>query len=172
MPIAASQGAHSEIPCNGKTCATEEERAVTDKERTISRRDFLTFVTAGTAFALGGLSGCATVITYRATVVGGRIPLVRSELEQLGGDKPVLVKVPELPDPVILIPVDGQKFRAVSAKCTHLGCHVRPSKNFLVCPCHGSTYDLEGQVVRGPAPSALTTYPVEAKGDKVEIIIF
>ena len=147
---------------------------MTDKGTQISRRAFLTCAAAGTAGAtLGGLLGCAAALTYPATVVDGQISLSRSELEQLAGvNRPVIVKAHDLPYPVILIPVGEKTFRAVSAKCTHLGCHVRPSKNFLVCPCHGSTYDLRGEVVRGPAPIALTTYPVEVNGDRIKIILF
>ena len=145
-----------------------------DKGIQVSRREFLTYAAAGTAgAALGGLLGCAAVLIYPATVVEGQISLSRSELEQLAGlNRPVVVKAPELPDPVILIPVDEKTFRAMSAKCTHLGCHVRPTKNFLVCPCHGSTFNLRGEVVRGPASSALTTYPVEVNGNEIKIILF
>ena len=145
-----------------------------DKETQVSRREFLTYAAASTAgAALGGLLGCAAALTYPATVVEGQISLSRSELDQLAGpNRPVIVKAPDLPDPVILIPVDEKTFRAVSAKCTHLGCHVRPAKNFLVCPCHGSTFNLGGEVVRGPASSALTTYPIEINGDEIKIILF
>ena len=145
-----------------------------DKGTQVSRREFLTCAVVGTAGAtLGGLLGCAAALTYPATVVDGQISLSRSELEQLAGvNRPVVVKAPDLPDPVILIPVDAKTFRVVSAKCTHLGCHVRPAKNFLVCPCHGSTFNLGGEVVRGPASSALTTYPVEINGDEIKIILF
>lgn len=145
-----------------------------DKETQISRGAFLTYAAAGiTGAALGGLLGCAATLTYPATVVDGQIFLSRSKLEQLAGvNKPVVVKAPDLPNPVILIPLEEKNFRAVSAKCTHLGCHVRPAKNFLVCPCHGSTYNLQGKVIRGPAPRALTTFPVEVNGDRVKIILF
>lgn len=145
-----------------------------DQKTQVSRRAFLTCAAAGTAgTALGGLLGCAAALTYPATVVNGQIFLSRSELEQLAGaNRPVVVKAPNFPDPVLLIPVDEKTFRAVSARCTHLGCHVRSAKNFLVCPCHGSTFDLEGEVVRGPAQRALTTYPVEINGDRIKIILF
>jgi Rieske Fe-S protein len=139
------------------------------KNPKISRRGFL----VGGGIALGGLLGCATAITYQAIVVDDRIAIPRLELERLEAvGKPVVVKTPELPHPIILIPVDADNFRAVSAECTHLGCDVRPSQNFLVCPCHGSTFDMTGEVVRGPAPSGLDTYPVEIKGDRIEIILF
>jgi Rieske Fe-S protein len=50
---------------------------------------------------------------------------------------------------------------ALSPVCTHQGCVVDVQGAALVCPCHGSTYDRRGQVVRGPAERPLTSYPVK-----------
>ena len=46
---------------------------------------------------------------------------------------------------------------ALSAVCTHLGCITRflSDQNVIACPCHGSRFDLEGNVVQGPAPRPL-----------------
>jgi cytochrome b6-f complex iron-sulfur subunit len=46
---------------------------------------------------------------------------------------------------------------ALSAVCTHLGCITRflSDQNIIACPCHGSRFDLEGNVVEGPAPRPL-----------------
>jgi cytochrome b6-f complex iron-sulfur subunit len=46
---------------------------------------------------------------------------------------------------------------ALSAVCTHLGCitRFRSDENVIACPCHGSRFDLEGNVVHGPAPRPL-----------------
>ena len=46
---------------------------------------------------------------------------------------------------------------ALSAVCTHLGCITRylSDENAIACPCHGSRFDLEGNVVHGPAPRPL-----------------
>jgi cytochrome b6-f complex iron-sulfur subunit len=48
-------------------------------------------------------------------------------------------------------------FYALSAVCTHLGCvtRYRPGQPRIVCPCHGSSFDLEGRVMSGPAPAGL-----------------
>jgi cytochrome b6-f complex iron-sulfur subunit len=45
----------------------------------------------------------------------------------------------------------------INAVCTHLGCVVpwNASENKFICPCHGSQYNAEGKVVRGPAPLSL-----------------
>jgi cytochrome b6-f complex iron-sulfur subunit len=46
---------------------------------------------------------------------------------------------------------------ALNAVCTHLGCVVpwNKAENKFMCPCHGSQYNKDGKVVRGPAPLSL-----------------
>jgi cytochrome b6-f complex iron-sulfur subunit len=46
---------------------------------------------------------------------------------------------------------------AFLAKCTHLGCTPRWEVNDqrFKCPCHGSNFNIDGQVVAGPAPEPL-----------------
>lgn len=56
--------------------------------------------------------------------------------------------------------------------CTHLGCGYRwsdPDRQFL-CPCHNSVFDLEGNVLAGPAPRPLDTLPTKIEGDRLFIL--
>jgi Rieske Fe-S protein len=45
-----------------------------------------------------------------------------------------------------------KKLFALASTCTHKGCKVRlaPDQSFY-CKCHGSTFDREGKVTKGPA---------------------
>lgn len=55
---------------------------------------------------------------------------------------------------------EGDKVAAISTTCTHLGCIIAPSATGFQCPCHGSQFDIDGNVTGGPAPKALPWYKV------------
>lgn len=67
---------------------------------------------------------------------------------------------------------DGS-FLALSRTCTHLGCSVPwdEEKNKFVCPCHGSTFTLTGEVLTAPASRPLDTYPVRIENGIVKVDI-
>jgi Rieske Fe-S protein len=55
---------------------------------------------------------------------------------------------------------------AMSALCTHAGCPtVAMPPGDLYCPCHGSLFDKNGGVLRGPAHASLPHYEVDIAGD-------
>lgn len=49
---------------------------------------------------------------------------------------------------------------ALHPRCTHLGCLYRwdGALNEFTCPCHASTFRLDGSVTAGPAPRALDRF--------------
>ena len=55
---------------------------------------------------------------------------------------------------------EGDKVAAISTTCTHLGCIVAPSLTGFACPCHGSQFDVDGNVTGGPAPKPLAWFQV------------
>ena len=64
------------------------------------------------------------------------------------------------------------KLSILSAHCTHLGCKINKAENGrLFCPCHGSEYDLEGNVLKGPAYKGLekVAFKLSQDGTRIEI---
>lgn len=57
---------------------------------------------------------------------------------------------------------DQGELHAVSAVCTHLGCvvHWNAAERSWDCPCHGSRFDIDGDVLHGPAAAALAPAPL------------
>lgn len=57
----------------------------------------------------------------------------------------------------------GETLFALSAICTHRKCKLtaEPNRSFS-CPCHGSTFDMNGKVTRAPAKRDLPMLPTYA----------
>lgn len=62
--------------------------------------------------------------------------------------------------PAYLLHPQADTFVAFDAACTHQGCPVAFTGAGFRCPCHGSTFDQNGQVTAGPASTPLLTIPV------------
>jgi glycine/D-amino acid oxidase-like deaminating enzyme/nitrite reductase/ring-hydroxylating ferredoxin subunit len=60
---------------------------------------------------------------------------------------------------------DSGQLHAVSPACTHMGCDVawNSAEQSWDCPCHGSRFDPDGNVIQGPAINNLERKPVAAK---------
>lgn len=74
-------------------------------------------------------------------------------------------------DPTYLVVTNDKTLAdyGLNAVCTHLGCVVpwNASENKFICPCHGSQYNSEGKVVRGPAPLSLALAHADVQDNNV-----
>lgn len=59
---------------------------------------------------------------------------------------------------------EGTAIYAISTVCTHLGCIVKSTEKGFDCPCHGSKFNNDGSVVKGPAPKGLPWLEVKHLG--------
>lgn len=71
---------------------------------------------------------------------------------------------------------DGGRISAVSGVCTHLGCLLRPnpSDRSLDCPCHRTSFDWSGRVVRSEVverPPALPHFESRVRDGQIEVFV-
>jgi cytochrome b6-f complex iron-sulfur subunit len=119
-----------------------------------------------TGLALAPLiAGCASLVARQVTPVNGRVELALAQYPELSAPGGSLKLLPVgTSEPIYVLVLDNGDFAAVSPICTHLGCTVEIQGPRLVCPCHGSTYDRNGSVLRGPAARSLARYRTERQG--------
>ncbi len=66
----------------------------------------------------------------------------------------------------------GSQLYALADRCSHRGCALHEGKldsETLTCPCHGSTFRLDGSIVKGPATSPQPRYDARIEGGRIEI---
>lgn len=71
----------------------------------------------------------------------------------------------------IIVAQDTNGFFAFTGICTHQGCLVDPpaSNGSTFCPCHGSRFDGNGNVIAGPATTPLRHFAVNVCGGDVYV---
>jgi cytochrome b6-f complex iron-sulfur subunit len=141
-------------------------------ESGMSRRRFLTLGVgaAGTAIALGYIGTAAKFMEP---------PAANAEaLKEVGKVSDFEEGVPKLvtyqgnsEEGVYVTNMGQEGWLALDFHCTHLQCavnYVDAAKKFM-CPCHGGTYDLKGNVLSGPPPKPLHRRVIKVQGDSVRV---
>lgn len=129
----------------------------------LDRRAFLELLGAALAATA---TGCAAVMVTRITPTAGALRLPIRNYPQLARPGGYLKVQPDGgTTPIYVLAMEESGYVALSPICTHLGCTVNIEGARLVCPCHGSTYDRAGRVLRGPAERSLTQFPTSVTRD-------
>lgn len=137
----------------------------------ITRRQWVKQFLLGTASVLCGTAGTSPVLAeILPTGPGpGVLRLKASDYPALAnpGGSIQLRFITYIP-PLTLNRVTADRFVTLDSICTHAGCTVGKfivRNNRMLCPCHGSRYDIEGRVFRDangnstePAPEDLNRY--------------
>jgi Rieske Fe-S protein len=130
------------------------------------RRSFLKLMLLGLTSAAG------LMITWgvgRFALFGARHEVKREiSAEFLDKLRPAVpFHVPEAGVWVLKTEANPPKIMAFDDRCTHLGCRQRwnQEKGLFECPCHGSEFDLEGHVKRGPANRPLPRFSFTLLGE-------
>ena len=143
----------TDLPSN----SCEEEPDSPEASERPTRRKFLVIVAAGAAVPAIAVSGCSGGGTgaepepFGDVSAGNVNTLAVGALQIVQGAPAVLGR-------------DDAGVYAMTITCTHAGCPVSASGTGvdaqLFCPCHGSQFDRNGNVQRGPAASPLAHFAV------------
>jgi Rieske Fe-S protein len=82
-----------------------------------------------------------------------------------------IVRSSLLNNSIFILKKNDLDYSAHLMKCTHNGAGLSVSGSSLMCPLHGSTFTMEGDVIKGPAKAALTSYPVVISQDKITVML-
>jgi len=123
----------------------------------LSRRDFLKLIRNGFLWlcAALGLAGFFRFLDYNANPAPKREFDLGSATNYPPGSRTMLANVPAM----LMHTENG--FSAISLTCTHLGCTVEQNTDGFTCPCHGSHFDENGNLLHGPAAKPLNSLRVE-----------
>jgi Rieske Fe-S protein len=131
---------------------------------------------AGVVMAAGALAACSkteekpAATAESATTSADSAPAVTAAP---GGD--AIAKTADVPvgsgvivDEVVITQPAAGEFKGFSSKCTHKGCAVnKVADGTIDCPCHGSKFNLDGTVAKGPATEPLETKAIAVQGDSI-----
>jgi cytochrome b6-f complex iron-sulfur subunit len=142
------------------------ESKVKPEKQPLKRRQFLAAAWGVSLLGLGGGMLASLAKFIQPVTAGGFGGIVRAG------------RVDEFPPGSInhikagrffLYRLEDGSFLALWQRCTHLGCSVpwvEGEKQFH-CPCHGSLFDMKGEVQGGPAPRPMDIFPVTINNGEV-----
>lgn len=129
-----------------------------EEQKKINRNKFLKIIMGIAALPAGYL-----LFKFASNSASGEKQIIEATVDFQNG---VLVK-----EEYILVK-NQDKIKVFSSNCTHRRCQINTVRdNQIVCPCHGSRFDLDGNVIKGPATRNLDELPFTVKGNKINIEI-
>ncbi|MDH4140528.1 MAG: Rieske 2Fe-2S domain-containing protein [Coriobacteriia bacterium] len=151
------------IECMAQTDATPSDA------NTVDRRDFVAWIAA---MSMGATAVFAVTMVGRAVVPPGRSiegktkvgKLAVGREDELEPGKPVLAEYGD--DVLYVVKMEDSSLKVYNAACPHVACKLaynESSKEFD-CPCHASSFTIDGKLLGGPAPRDM----IEAEFEVVE----
>ena len=111
------------------------------------------------------LNSCAAIPVYKTETSTSEIEVPISVFSQ---SKMVKVRPADSEFDILLIK-ESNSYKAILLECTHQGYSLNVSSSQLSCPAHGSEFDLNGNVLQGPATRPLKTYSTVINNQQIII---
>ena len=140
-------------------------------EAQIPRRNFIRRIW----FALGIIASLEIIYILFKFLGSGKKRETPSLSEYIDTGSPESFKVGSITSfssrKFFLVRMSENEFLALSTRCTHLGCSlICDEKNHkIICPCHSSSFDKAGRVLRSPATRDLDLHEVKIENGIVKV---
>lgn len=127
----------------------------------MNRRKFLVNTClgcVGIAAGLGGVSlfeSCATTSTISSSFSNGVLSIPQ---QLFTATQYQVFSNANLEFDVLVVKQTDGSFKSFSMKCPHKGYAIKADSNGIYCPEHGSEFNADGAVTKGPAQHGLTEY--------------
>lgn len=136
------------------------------KEFLKSSAAFTCLMCSGAAVAL--LESCAPKAGPLLTLEKNQKDFSLPETAWDGGN---VVMVARKGGPDIFVHKEGNTYTALPLKCSHQGARLKWKENKLICGLHGSVFNADGTVVKGPAKQPIMPYQVQTREGYVFVTI-
>ncbi len=138
----------------------------------MERREFLK---TGCTFCLLGVVGMMLPVSvdakgkrkvFKAEVVDNKIAVPLTEFAE---HNIVILRVKKWDYDIAVEKNEDSTYNAILLKCTHMDNSLNVSGGGYMCSMHGSEFDKQGVVLKGPAEIPLTKYAVTINEDSITI---
>jgi nitrite reductase/ring-hydroxylating ferredoxin subunit len=97
--------------------------------------------------------------------------ILKIPLTDLGTSGTAVVRAQGLGAKLMVVRRDDGSYTALLLNCPHKNGPVKEKSGVLTCDWHGSTFDRDGKVTKGPSKQGLKHYPVTVEGDQLRVVV-
>ena len=141
----------------------------------MKRRKFIKsccYTTIGITLAGSVLQSCGSIYYASVSRNANKLVIAKSEFWQLKKENKinrpfVLIKTEDSEFPICIYKIKEDSYVASLLKCTHRGCELNVGGGIYSCPCHGSEFSVQGDVLEGPAEDNLKTFKIETDNENI-----
>ncbi len=113
---------------------------------------------AGIGLALSAFSSCAPMPLYKTSAAESKVQIPLSLFDKSNLQ---IIRIADYPyDIAVRKNADGN-FKALLMRCTHADNQLMSTGKGFLCTSHGSNFDSEGLVTKGPAERTLKSFTTE-----------
>lgn len=140
----------------------------------MNRKEFIKtcgFATLGASIYMSGCASNTHLLTVKKT--NNRLIISKKEFLIENSKNPyrqfIVVQHSDSKFPLCLYRINDNEYTALSMECTHNSCELQPQGTYLTCPCHGSEFNLQGEVQNPPAEKNLDKYTTTSDHENIYI---